>query len=244
MKHVRKHSYSASYKSKNFQYIFSLFRASNPDIKNIDLIFENQEINIPADLNLGKNELTTNYKVRPGDTIYGILGNSFSSQDIHEMAAIMMVLNPSLENIDLIIEGEVLKIPTKNYVGEAKVTSKERIPASKVSVDEEHELFEFNFLLEEEIYYLPGIKAQIYIEVFRSIVGADHKETVVEGLQKALDKSRELKHRKLEIAFLELISTGLKSQNDNAYLMSLRSFFERWKSLRKQRNKNHDGRKR
>lgn len=72
--------------------------AANPQITDPDLIFPGQAVGIPSD--------TVVYTVQPGDTLSGIAAQFFGVT-----LAALEAANPQIANPNLIVPGQVIRIP-------------------------------------------------------------------------------------------------------------------------------------
>lgn len=240
MQYVQEETKNISFSSRKFKDAFRRFQVLNSHITDFDKIFLDQVIHVPVEYGKNKKQVAKNYEIKYGDTVYKVIREFLSKEDPWDLITVLKELNPSLKDVDFIKAGEILRIPTEQYILSLKQMNKGRLPSSIEIGKSQRRRFQSNFLIEQDIYYMPGAYAQEFIENFRKIVDANKKIDVMKGLKASLELSRMHNKKHLEDVFLFLISSTLKSKKDDIYLSDIRLFFETWKSIRKQKTDNRE----
>ncbi|MGB0453777.1 MAG: LysM peptidoglycan-binding domain-containing protein [Bacteriovoracaceae bacterium] len=217
MQYIQQNGKKVSYSSRPFKAAFKSFEALNPHIKDLNILNIDDEINIPLEFGKNASNIVTSYEVKYGDTVSGILKDILKNENPWNLISVIKHLNPLVKDINLIKQGDKLIIPTHEYLSSLKKVEQKRIPSSAQQKMIPPRLFQSNFLLEEEIYYLDGRIAKELVEKFRFIVDSNTRTDVIKGLKQALEVCRDFEKEHLEQALLSLISMTLKSKESNDY---------------------------
>jgi hypothetical protein len=116
---------------KKFRSYLVVIRGLNPQVKNLDVLRVGDKIFIPLRVDQLLEErpameagaparpqpggdLTTNYRVKPGEHLYQILREQLKITDERKLAqyyALVKDLNPERKNWDSLLEGDILRLP-------------------------------------------------------------------------------------------------------------------------------------
>jgi hypothetical protein len=131
---------------KKFRSYLVVIRGLNPQVKNLDVLRVGDKIFIPLRVDqlleerpptepVGSTrpqpgaDVTTNYRVKPGEHLYQILREQLKITDDRKLAqyyALVKDLNPERKNWDTLLEGDILRLPV---VGRAQEITARAPPA-------------------------------------------------------------------------------------------------------------------
>jgi hypothetical protein len=227
-----------SYISYSYQSALLRFKEVNPHIEDVNTIHAGDKIFIPSEYTKETQKLISKYKIKYGDTLFSIIEHFFKNEEPHKVLKILKEMHPrQLTNINFIKANDYLSIPSLSYVNNYKVYKK--APSRKLASGQVR--FEVSFKLQREIYDLQTSEAKKFIPLFLSIVNSSKKVDVVQGLKDSLELARKDRNFHLEECFLGLISSALRSREDELYLEDIKTFFKNWKRLRNE--KRYDSRR-
>jgi hypothetical protein len=111
------------------------FRRVNPDVKDPDRLFPGKKIFIPTGIGMRTARLvesgkTVTYRVRKGDTLRGLLTTrGVVRKDLSRYEAAVKELNDSVRDVNLILAGTNILVPTEKYFGKAGAVAEAPTPA-------------------------------------------------------------------------------------------------------------------
>lgn len=137
---------------RKFHSYLVVIRGLNPQVKNLDVLRAGDKIFIP--LNLGDEDenlpgsktaaaeavrpgsgRTVDYQVRAGEHLYRILRDRYKSADERKLAqyySLVQDLNPERKNWDILVEGEIIRLPADQNSQIATASEIKSPPAPKL----------------------------------------------------------------------------------------------------------------
>jgi len=216
-----------SFSSREYRRDLKKFKDLNNKIRNYNKIFVGDEIFVPKEL--VPHSDYASYTIQKGDTLFEIAKTHYENSYKESIFVDIQKMNPFIKDINIIWAGDTITLPIFNP---------KKATVNKRDVAEEYTGFQSNYLLEEQIYHLSREEAGEFVTLYRDLVKAKEKLDVMKLLKESLELSRLNGRDELEKAFLFLISSTLQSTHNDHYLKDIRSFFDIWKSIRKQRHEN------
>jgi len=110
---------------ENYSSVLREFKRVNPDVKNPDRLLPGKKILIPAGIGMRtarmmKSGKTVSYRIRKGDTLRGLLtSRGVLRKDLSRYQDAVKELNDSIRDVDLILAGKNILVPTEKYFEKA-----------------------------------------------------------------------------------------------------------------------------
>jgi hypothetical protein len=196
-------------------------------INNPDILEVGQRISLNRELSEKSIDLQVQYPIKYGDTLFKVLAKLYGKNHFKEILPFVLENNPSIKDINYIIAGKFLKLPSR--LTAQRLISKSRAIAS---VNPNHYKFTIDEKVKKEISFLSSAEAKNYNRLYKNIMKTESKKALIVELKDLLELSRTLEHEYLEDTFLQLITSALKSKQSDAHLSDLRLFFITWKDSR------------
>ncbi len=111
------------------------FRRVNPDVKNPDRLLPGKKIFIPTGIGMRTARMvesgkTVSYRIRKGDTLTEILtSRGVVRKDLSRFVDAAREVNDSIRDVDLILAGKNILVPTEKYFGKAEAVAEAPAPA-------------------------------------------------------------------------------------------------------------------
>ncbi len=105
------------------------FRRTNPSVADPSLLLPGQKILVPSGTRERDDGRTVAYEVRKGDTLTGILASrGVPGKERRKYLEAIRAINPSVKDVNRILAGKTLRLPTEAYFGGEKEVASRPVP--------------------------------------------------------------------------------------------------------------------